>query len=51
MTKEELNKKFAFAGNEGICSTCAYVEFCGKMLPGFNKPRKCGGPFYKEKDV
>ena len=49
MTKKELQKKFPFAGNCGECTSCAYFEICDKMLPCFIRPRKCGGPFYKEK--
>lgn len=50
MTAKELDKKFPFTGKEGICSECAYVNICNKMLPGYNKPGKCGGPFYKSED-
>jgi len=57
MTKEEIIKKFPFAANKhiqlygkpGECTTCAYFEICDKMLPGFIRPGKCGGPFYKDK--
>jgi len=49
MTKNEILKKFPFADNSGECMSCAYFEICDKMLPGFIRPRKCGGPFYKEK--
>ena len=49
MTKQELNKKFQFAGKDGVCAGCAYVDFCDKILPGFNKPGKCGGPFHMGK--
>ena len=47
MTKKELDKNFKFAGCNGICSTCEYVSWCDRILPGYNKPGKCGGPFYK----
>lgn len=55
MTKKELLEKFPFAfkygvfGKAGECMSCAYFETCDKMLPGFIKPGKCGGPFYKKK--
>lgn len=53
MTKEEIIKKFPFSINNheksGECTICAYFDFCDKMLPGFIRPRKCGGPFQKEK--
>lgn len=53
MTKDEIIKKFPFSikpiGKAGICTNCTYFENCDKMLPGFIKPGKCGGPFYKEK--
>lgn len=45
MTKKEITKRFP-TENPGICFTCAYVETCNKILPGFHKPKKCGGPFY-----
>lgn len=48
MNKKELDKNFKFAGCNGICSTCAYLNICDKILPGYNKPGKCGGPFYKD---
>ena len=57
MTKKELLEKFPFAlksfkygvfGKAGECMPCAYFETCDKMLPGFIKPGKCGGPFHKE---
>ena len=53
MTKEEIIKKFSFSvdnhfyGEMGVCTLCSYFETCDKILPGFTKPRKCGGPFYK----
>ncbi len=46
MTIEELDKKFSFVGKDGICSTCAYVTICDKILPGYNKNKMCKGPFY-----
>ena len=55
MTKQEILKKFPWAfkygayGHSGECMSCAYFEICDKMLPGFTRPRKCGGPFYKDK--
>ena len=48
MTKKELDKKFPFSGKDGKCSNCEYTEHCDKILPGFNKPGKCGGPFEKD---
>ena len=48
MTKKEIEKKFKFSGKDGECSGCEYVDHCDKILPGFNKPGKCGGPFKKE---
>lgn len=51
MNKKELDKKFKFAGCNGICSTCAYLNICDKILPGYNKPGKCGGPFYKDNKI
>ena len=48
MTKKELDKKFPFSGKDGECSDCEYTEHCDKILPGFNKPGKCGGPFEKD---
>jgi len=50
MTAKELDKKFPFAGKEGICFNCAYINICDKILPGYNKPGKCGGPFYVSED-
>lgn len=53
MTKEEIIKKFPFSidnhvyGKCGECTLCTYFDFCDKMLPGFIRPRKCSGPFYK----
>ena len=49
MTKKEILKNFSFSvGTEnGICESCSYIDMCDKILPGFNKPNKCGGPFYK----
>lgn len=53
MTKEEIKKQFPFTcdehcyGKMGICTLCSYFETCDKMLPGFIKPNKCGGPFMK----
>ena len=53
MTKEEILKRFPFSVNSpeklGECTSCAYFEICDKMLPGFIRPGKCGGPFYKNK--
>ena len=51
MTAKELKKKFPFAGTDGICSTCGYVDICDKIIPGFHKPGKCGGPFFKDGSV
>lgn len=48
MTKKEIEKKFKFSGKDGECSGCEYGDHCDKILPGFNKPGKCGGPFKKE---
>ena len=54
MTKKELLEKFPFIfkngcfGKSGECMSCAYFETCDKMLPGFIKPGKCRGSFYKE---
>lgn len=48
MTVKELDKKFPFSGKDGICSTCAYVNICTRILPGYNKNKICGGPFYAE---
>lgn len=50
MNKTELDKNFAFAGKDGICAKCAYVNICNMMLPGYNKPGKCGGPFHNDKN-
>ena len=56
MTKEEIIKKFpsifkyGMWGRSGICVGCAYFNTCDKMLPGFINPRKCEGPFYKDKE-
>lgn len=53
MSKEEIIKKFPFSvdnhcyGEMGVCTLCSYFEICDKMLPGFTKPGKCEGPFYK----
>ena len=53
MTKEEIIKKFPFSinnhlyGKSGECTLCGYFDFCDKILPGFVRPGKCGGPFYK----
>ena len=48
MTKEEIIKNFPIPTVIGICEMCEYVNQCDKILPGFNKPGKCGGPFIKE---
>ena len=48
MTKKEIEKKFKFSGKDGECSGCEYGDHCDKILPGFNKPGKCGGPFEKD---
>ena len=48
MTKKEIEKKFKFSGKDGKCSDCEYVDHCDKILPGFNKPGKCAGPFHKD---
>lgn len=48
MTKKEIEKKFKFSGKDGECSGCEYGDHCDKILPGLNKPGKCGGPFKKE---
>ncbi len=48
MTKKEISKKFKFSGNDGECNGCEYNDHCDKILPGFNKPGKCGGPFHKD---
>lgn len=50
MTRKELQKKFPFAGKDGVCATCEYVASCQNILPGFHKPGKCGGPFYRNKE-
>lgn len=51
MTKEDILKNFPFSVDtdekHGICTTCKYFENCDKMLPGFIRPGKCGGPFNK----
>lgn len=49
MTKKEILKNFSFIKPEdyGCCFTCAYVDLCTNILPGFIKPNKCGGPFSK----
>lgn len=55
MTKEQIKKNFPYNcdehcyGEMGVCTLCAYFETCDKILPGFTRPKKCGGPFYKEK--
>jgi len=55
MTKQEIIKKFPYAFKYDAyrhsceCTICAYFGVCDKILPGFTKPRKCGGPFYKIK--
>lgn len=55
MTKEEILKqfpprifKYMHFGEMGICYYCAYFSHCDKILLGFTKPRKCGGPFDKK---
>ena len=50
MKKKEIIKRFPFTEKPGICYTCAYIETCNKILPGFHKPKKCGGPFYGDKE-
>lgn len=53
MTKEEIKKKFPLSadnhlyGKCGECTLCGYFNICDKMLPGYIRPGKCGGPFYK----
>lgn len=53
MTKEEIIKQFPFFvdnylyGKFGECTICAYFNFCDKILPGFIRPGKCSGLFYK----
>jgi len=55
MTKNEIMKKFPWSFKYGVyghsceCMSCAYFETCEKMLPGFTRPKKCAGPFYKDK--
>ena len=57
MTKEEIIMKFPFSvnnhlyGKSGECTICAYFYFCDKMLPGFIRPRKGGGPFYNNNHI
>ena len=53
MTKQEILKKFPYAfkygvyGNSYECTICDYFNTCDKILPGFTRPIKCDGPFYK----
>ena len=54
MTKEDIFKqfpprilKYMCFGEMGICYYCEYFKNCDKIFPGFTKPRKCGGPFYR----
>ena len=53
MTKQEILKKFPYAFKYGVYGSsceftiCAYFNTCDKILPGFIRPRKCDGPFYK----
>ena len=53
MTKEQIKKNFPyncdehFYGKMGVCTLCAYLDTCDKLLPGFIKPNKCGGPFMR----
>ena len=53
MTKEQIKKNFPYNCNEycygemGVCTLCAYFETCDKILPGFIRPGKCGGPFMR----
>lgn len=55
MTKEEIIKRFPFNSDEhfygklGVCTLCTYLDTCDKLLPGFIKPNKCGGPFMRNK--
>ena len=48
MTKREILKNFPMPTKFGVCENCAYLDSCTKILPGLNKPNKCGGPFYKQ---
>lgn len=45
MTKKEILKNFPIPTKFGVCENCAYVDLCTNILPGLNKPNKCGGPF------
>ena len=47
MTAKEILKNFPIPTEDGVCESCAYIDICDKILPGFNKPNKCGGPFAK----
>jgi len=47
MTKKEILKNFPIPTKFGVCKNCAYVDSCTNILPGLNKPNKCGGPFAK----
>lgn len=57
MTKAEIIRNFPFSigqyghcyGKMGVCTLCEYFETCDKLLPGFIKPLKCEGPFFKDK--
>ena len=53
LENQEILKKFPYAfkygvyGNSCECTICAYFNICYKILPGFTRPIKCDGPFYK----
>lgn len=47
MTKKDILKNFPIPTKFGVCENCAYVDLCTNILPGLNKPNKCGGPFAK----
>ncbi len=43
MTKKEILKNFPIPTKFGVFEKCAYVDLCTNILPGLNKPNKCGG--------
>ena len=45
MTIKDILNNFPMPTKFGTCEYCAWINLCTNILPGFNKPNKCGGPF------
>lgn len=51
MKKIDIIRKFPTPTNCGVCTVCRYFDTCDRILPGFHKPGKCGGPFINTYDA